>query len=230
MSSSWVIACRSPDSGGVPASGTDRLPVRDGTLPHREHRARSLLLALAGLGLVIPVCTRAQATRHYVGFAAGATYSQVTDYLTDLDWRWGGAAGLLLGVAALDYTYLELAPAWTRVGGGYIRLDYLDVPVMLGARLPLGSSSRLARLYGGLNFGLKTGCGAGQTTVCDIARSTVWSALFGLGVVKVAPGGRFVGIDVRYVVGLSTIFDFRQRITQRSWQCRALLGLPLGHP
>jgi hypothetical protein len=178
------------------------------------------------LAVVAPSSAGAQFARRYVAFSVGATHSDLSDYLFNLGWRWGGTAGVHVGVVSFDYANLELAPAWIRAGGGDIRLDYADVPVMLGAMLAVGRDVYV-RPYGGLSLAVRFGCGGGQTQACDVARRTTWSVPSGLSVIKVLESGDLVGIDARYVLGLSNVFTVTDA-TQRSWQLRILFGRALG--
>jgi hypothetical protein len=178
------------------------------------------------LAVIVPRPAPAQFARHYAAFAVGATYSDLTDYLFTLGWRWGGTAGLMVGVVAFEHSYLELAPSWTRVGGGEIRLDNLDIPVLLGGILPLAGPDNLIRLYGGISLAVRIGCEAGEWAACDLARGTTWSVPMGVSLIRVVRNGDFAGVDARYVLGFSDVFDVTDA-TQRSWQFRAMFGITL---
>lgn len=173
-----------------------------------------------------------QFARQYVALAGGATYSDLTNYTVSTDWRWGATAGVMAGIVTFDYSYVELAPSWAQMGGRIealdadLRLDYVDIPLMLGGMIPMGSADALARLYAGVSLGLKVSCGA-EPAVCDVARGSVWSLPVGLSFAKVIGGRRFIGVDARYQIGLSDVFEITEA-TQRSWQFRAFFGLPLG--
>jgi hypothetical protein len=74
---------------------------------------------------------------------------------------------------------------------------------------------------------VKVSCKADLATVCDAAKSTTWALPVGLSIAHVIGGGRFVGVDARYNIGLSDSFELSDA-TQRSWQFRAMFGLPMG--
>jgi hypothetical protein len=48
----------------------------------------------------------------------------------------------------------------------------------------------------------------------------------GLSLIRLVPGGHCAGVDVRYVLGFTEVFEVTEA-TQRSWQFRAMFGLPL---
>jgi hypothetical protein len=178
------------------------------------------------LALLVPSPAAAQFARHYIAFSVGATHNDLSDNLVTLGWRWGGTAGVQAGLVTFDYAYLELAPAWTQTGGGHIRLDYLSVPLMLGGLLAAGRDV-FVRPYGGISLSVRFGCRTDLTQACDVARRTVWSVPFGLSVVKVLASGDLAGVDARYVLTVSDVFDV-SFLTQRSWQFRLLFGRLLG--
>jgi len=169
----------------------------------------------------------AQFAHRYAALTGGGTYNSITDYNVTSDWRWGGTAGIAAGVVTFDYSYVELAPAWTQLGGGDARIDYVDIPLMLGGLLPLGSRDMIGRLYGGVSLALKVSCKYETQAVCDAVKGSTWGLPVGISLARVMGGGRFVGVDARYNIGLSDVFELTQA-TQRSWQFRALFGLPLG--
>lgn len=53
--------------------------------------------------------------------------------------------------------------------------------------------------------------------------------LVGVSMVKAVRSGDFVGVDARYVAGISAAFEDIDAVL-RSWQLRALFGLPLRRP
>jgi hypothetical protein len=194
------------------------MPVRGTRIPWR--------VAVVLFAPLAPSPVAAQFARHYIALSVGATHNDLTDYLDNLGWRWGGTAGVQAGLVTFDHAYLELAPAWTQMGGGRIRLDYVNVPLMLGGLLA-ASRDVFVRPYGGIGLSVRFGCRADPTSACDLARRTVWSVPFGLSVVKVLTRGELAGLDVRYVLGVTNVFDVTDA-TQRSWQFRLLFGWLLG--
>jgi hypothetical protein len=193
-------------------------------------RAVSWKISLVAAALVLAVGTpvQAQFARKYAGLTGGATYSNVSNYgAISTDYRWGGTAGIMAGVVTFDYSYVELAPSWSQMGADGVHLDYIDIPLILGGLVPLGNRETIGRLYAGVSLALKVTCKADVTTVCDAAKSSVWGLPVGISIARVISGGRFVGVDARYNIGLSDVFEVTDA-TQRSWQFRAMFGLPLG--
>jgi hypothetical protein len=187
-------------------------------------RITSLVGFLAVLCAAAPA--EAQFARRYVGLSGGGTYSNLTNYsAVNSDWRWGGTAGLVIGTVTFDYSFVELAPSWTQQGGGDLRIDYVDIPLLIGGLVPVGGQSVILRMYAGIGLGLKVACNL--DTGCDGVKSSVWSLPVGVSFAKVIGSGRFVGVDGRYAIGLSDAFDALSA-TSRSWQFRLLFGMPLG--
>ncbi|MDH4044602.1 MAG: outer membrane beta-barrel protein [Gemmatimonadota bacterium] len=188
------------------------------------HRITPLLVVLAMLCAAGPA--EAQFARRYAGISGGATYSNLTNYnVANSDWRWGGTAGLVIGTVTFDYSFVELAPSWTQQGGSDLRIDYVDIPLLIGGLIPVGDRDNVFRMYGGIALGLKVACNL--DTICDAAKGSVWSLPVGVSFAKMIGSGRFIGVDGRYAIGLSDAIDVL-RVTSRSWQFRALFGFRLG--
>ena len=190
-------------------------------------RKGSLLTVVLALAVFAPA--HAQIAHKYFGLTGGATYGNITDYaLVNTDWRWGGTAGILAGVVTSDHSFWEVMPSWTQMGGGDVRLDYVDIPVNGGVLLPLGDGNTLLRGYLGVTLSLKVSCASDLADVCDAARGTFWALPVGLSVARVLGNGRFVGINASYSpFPLYDAFD-GYKSTQRSWQFRAMYAVPLG--
>jgi hypothetical protein len=189
---------------------------------HANAHRPSLILALVVLAAP---SLQAQLTRRYAGFAVGVTRSVLTQHPEETEPRWGPAAGLLTGVIAFDYYFLEFAPSWVRLGGGDIGLDYVDLTLMLGGAFPLFDPAVVLRPFVGVTMDVEIGCAAPEG-VCPYAISPTWSVPVGVSVVRTVRGGHFLGADVRYLAGLSHVFSSTY-ITHRAWQLRALFGFPL---
>ena len=71
--------------------------------------------------------------------------------------RWGGTAGLLLGVNAWR-TAITLESDWVQKGGEDTRLDYIELPLTVGAIAVAGGGAMRARIYSGISFGFKLSC------------------------------------------------------------------------
>lgn len=190
-------------------------------------RKSSLIVAILAVAAVAPA--HAQIAHYYAGLTGGATYGKITnDVDLNTDWRWGGTAGLMAGWVTSKFHFVELAPSWTQMGGGNVRIDYVDIPLNSGVLLPLGDHNTLLRAYMGIVLSLKVSCTADVAAVCDAAKGTFWAWPLGVSVVRVLGGGRFVGVDTRYApLPIYHAFEGSDAV-QRSWQFRALFGLPLG--
>jgi hypothetical protein len=186
---------------------------------------RTLALGALLAGAVVVGTADAQVARRYAGISGGATYSNVTNYVVATDWRWGGTAGVFGGVTTFDYSFVEFAPSWTQLGGGDSRLDYIEIPLLIGGAVPIGNRDALFRLYSGVGLNVKLSCDA--ATDCDAVNSTMWTLPVGLSIAKAVGTGRFIGIDARYYFGLSDTFELGE-VTQKSWRFGAFFGVPLG--
>jgi hypothetical protein len=189
---------------------------------------RGNICVAIGLVMVLGAgSTEAQFATRYAGITAGATSSDLTNYATSLDSRWGFTAGLTAGVVTFDYSFVELAPAWTQMGAEGIRLDYVDIPLLIGGLTSVADDAVLLRLYGGVALGLKVGCESTLAAVCDATKGSVWALPLGASVAMAVGGGRFIGLDARYHLGLSDVFE-QSDVSSRSWQFRALFAIPVG--
>ncbi len=139
--------------------------------------------------------------------------------------RWGGTAGILLGVNA-GRTALTLEGNWVQKGGGDTRLDYIEIPLTIGAIAVTGGGAGRARLYSGVSVGFKVSCSS-DDLACDAAKGTEWGWPIGLQLAKVSESGSFVGLDVKYTVALSDAFEFNG-VYNRPWAFRLMFGKPLG--
>ena len=189
---------------------------------------RSALIA-ALLTLAVAAPAHAQIAHKYFGFTGGATYGNITNYnAINSDWRTGATAGIMLGVATTGREFFELAPAWTQMGGGGTGIDYVDIPFISGLVLPLGNPNTIFRPYLGATVSFKVSCTSEAEDVCDAAKGTFWALPLGMSLIKVLGEGRFFGVDVRYApFPLYDAFDGSDA-RLRSWQFRAMFGLPLG--
>ncbi len=182
---------------------------------------KTVMIAFVG-ALMMGVTSAGHARQKFVGVVGGAT---VMDFgSVNADSRWGGVAGLTAGVRTASWSVLNLEVAWTRRGSDGVRLDYIDIPVMIGA---VGRSGRQGefrgRFYTGIGVGFKVACQGSVALSCDAAKGTHWYWPSGLLFGRWSPDGTFVGLDVRYDWGLSDAFD-ASRAFNRGFQFRMLLG------
>jgi len=180
------------------------------------------------LSLVLAVSASAQGPGTKFGaLIGGATLSDLAGGGITSSSRWGGTAGLLLGVNT-GRTALALEGLWIQQGGEDTRLDYIEIPLTFGPTQVLSGGAMRGRFYSGINVGFKISCSSSVLS-CDNAKGTQWGWPIGLQLAKITETGSFVGIDVRYTVALSDAFDFNG-VYNRPWAFRLMFGKPLGAP
>jgi len=116
-----------------------------------------------------------------------------------------------------------------------LKLEYIEIPLTIGyvQRFSGWESS----LYVGLALSFQISCklqgvASGSAEDCGDVQSfpekktTDWSIPFGFAFLRDL-GGSLLGIDVRYMLGLSDIFE-NTGIRNRSWQFTARWAVPVG--
>jgi len=181
--------------------------------------------------LVLSVLAQAAAAQgsgsKFVALTGGASLSDMSGFSLTGDSRWGGTAGLLIGVNTWR-TAATLEGTWIQKGGGDTRLDYIEFPLTLGAVAVMGGGEMRGRLYSGISLGFKVGCSSNVLS-CDDANGTEWGWPIGIQLARVTEKGTFFGIDVRYTVALSDAFEFTD-VINRPWVFRLMVGKQLGAP
>jgi len=176
------------------------------------------------LGLTL-VSAPAWAQRSFAGLIGGATLSDFGN--TGSSSRWGGTAGVMVGFRTYTWSVVSLEGAWTQRGDENVRLDYIDVPLTIGGVASAGSDVRF-RIYGGIDLAFKIGCKSQAALLnCDNAKSTQWLLPFGIMFGRWTQRGTAVGLDVRYLVGLSDAFEISS-VFNRGWQFRMFVARPVG--
>jgi hypothetical protein len=161
----------------------------------------------------------------FAAVVGGATLSDMAGLAATSDSRWGATAGLLFGVNTWR-TAITLEGNYIQKGGGDTRLDYIELPLTLGAVVPAGGAGRV-RLYGGVSVGFKVSCDS-DIAPCDAAEGTEWGLPIGVQFGRTAPsGGSFFAFDVRYTFALSDAFEALD-VYNRPWQFRLMFGKVLG--
>ena len=178
----------------------------------------------AAIGLVV-LATPALAQRQFVGITGGATLSDFGN--TTSGSRWGGTVGITAGFRTYSWSVINLEAAWTQRGDQNVRLDYIDVPLLIGGVARAGSDIR-TRFYAGIDLAFKIGCNSSTAVYnCDNAKGTQWFLPFGVMIGKWKQGSTYVGLDVRYLLGLSDAFDLRS-VYSRGWQFKVNIGRAVG--
>ena len=187
---------------------------------------RSIALLLLAVAATAPL--GAQRPARFSGVTGGATLSDITGGFSSNKDQWGGTAGIFFGSRMSRNTLLVFEGNWTQKGGGDYRLDYLEIPMLLGALTTTGDGS-FARVYSGITVGFKLKCNGPETgSLCDSMNGTEWAWPIGIQLGKGLADRKFVALDVRYALGLSNVVPTAYSVN-RSWQFRLLLGTPLGN-
>lgn len=188
---------------------------------------RSVLLAALFL---MPGIAEAQAK--FVGFTAGATLSDFSNYYSTAsnDSRWGGTAGLLIGVRTYRSTTVALEPSWIQRGGGDLKSDAIEVPLTFGAAVSSGGGMMRYGFYTGIGVAFKLSCtdNSGLSVdYCEGMNGSDWFIPLGFRFVRKTSETGGVGLDVRYAIPLDSSFDYADILT-RAWSFRLIYTKRLG--
>jgi hypothetical protein len=178
----------------------------------------------AAIALVV-LATPALAQRQFVGITGGATLSDFGN--TTSGSRWGFTGGLTAGYRTFNWSVVNLEATYTQRGDENVRLDYIDIPLLIGGVARAGSDFR-TRFYAGIDVAFKVSCNASTAVFnCDNAKGTQWFLPFGLMIGKWKQRSTYIGVDVRYMLGLSDAFDLRT-VWSRGWQFKVNIGRSVG--
>ncbi|UCF41501.1 MAG: hypothetical protein JSW43_04000 [Gemmatimonadota bacterium] len=187
---------------------------------------RAVMLGIATVGCLALIGPPAQAqTSKFAGISGGATYGDLSGGVTNTRSRWGGMGGVFVGYRNW-YTIGVLEANWVQKGGDSTRIDYIEVPFLIGGGTTTDAGI-LFRLYTGIGIGFPISCNStsGSTLQnCDQKKSPEWTwpigLLFGR---QFGNGPTFGALDARYSIGLSDAFNNSQA-SNRSWQFRLMIG------
>jgi hypothetical protein len=168
----------------------------------------------------------------YFGIAGGASSSEIRGDIVNTDFRWGGMAGAFVGTRPNRNSVTTLGINWVQKGGEGTSLDYIEIPLTVGATAPLGDGSFAATLYTGIGFGFQISCSSeaalgdepSADALCSNVHDTEWTWPFGIRLSRFGSSGRPVGIEVRYAWGLTNITP-AVFATNRAWQLRLFFGV-----
>ncbi|UCG88839.1 MAG: hypothetical protein JSW71_10005 [Gemmatimonadota bacterium] len=184
---------------------------------------RTMLAAVFGL---VTLTSPAMAQRQFVGLTGGATLSDFGNISSSS--RWGGTAGVTVGYRTFHWSAVSLEGTWVQRGDENIRLDYIDIPLLIGGVAQAGGGDLRTRFYSGINVGFKISCNAKTDRfICDNAKGTQWFIPFGLMVGRWTRQGTFVAVDVRYLLGLADAFNLSS-VYNRGWQFKLVVGRSVG--
>jgi hypothetical protein len=196
-----------------------------------------LCLGFAGIG-------DAQAQGLTLGAQAGYNYAQLSDVPTGID-EVGDKGGFVVGAfldvqfhetlfLGVEGNYVEYKNDLTiATESGTVKQAYIQVPVVLGARLLTGMIQPV--VYGGATANFETKCqidpDTGSAVDCspsDIdTKSVTWNAVFGGGV-NISLAMIVLTADLRYNLGLSKVAE-GDDTKWNSWMGMVGVGFKLGN-
>jgi hypothetical protein len=190
-------------------------------------KLQRLLWLAAFASLIFAAPATAQQAK-FVALSGGATYGDICCASVNTDSRWGGMAGVMVGMRNWNYAVFTLEGNWVQKGGGNTRVDYIEVPFLIGGTYGSQSGGIRARIYTGIGIGFPITCNTTSLLVqCDGKKSPIWSWPFGVQFGKWTQGGGIVALDVRYSLGLTDTFQ-NLFAHDRSWQFRLIVGKRIG--
>jgi hypothetical protein len=188
------------------------------------HRiARALLPVALILAAPAPASGQAPGSK-FVALIGGAVHSDLGSFV-NTGGRWGGTAGILLGVNT-SWSSFTVEGNWIQKGDESTHLDYIEVPVTVGRVILLRDGKTRGRLYAGLSLGFKTSCES-EVLDCDLAEDKELGLPLGFQFATVRGANSFIGIDVRYTYPLIEVYD-DLNAHNRPWQFRLMFGRTLG--
>jgi hypothetical protein len=186
------------------------------------------LLWLAAFASLICVGSAQAQRATFVGLSGGATYGDLCCAAVNTDHRWGGTAGLMVGMRNWNYAVFTLEANWAQRGGGNTRVDYVEVPFLMGGTFGSQSGGIRGRVYTGLGLGWPIGCNTTSLLVdCDRKNSWIFSWPIGIQVGQWTRGGAIIALDVRYNLGLTNTFG-NLLAHHRTWEFKLALGKRVG--
>ena len=165
--------------------------------------ARALLPVALILGAAAPASGQAPGSK-FVALIGGAVHSVLGSFV-NTGGRWGGTAGILLGVNT-SWSSFTVEGNWIQKGDESTHLDYIEVPVTVGRVMLLRDGKTRGRLYTGLSLGFNTSCES-EVLDCDLAEDTELGLPLGFQFATVRGANSFIGIDVRYSFPLIEVYD-----------------------
>jgi len=193
-------------------------------------RFKVSLLVLT-LSLVVATPAAAQRSSSVIGISAGATSTDLQGGIINTQSQWGFIGGIFGAFRTSRNSMISLEANYVQKGGrNFADLAYIDVPFLIGAIIPTENDALNFNFYTGIGIGFKVSCtdtGSGVVDLCDRAKGTEWTWPFGLAFAVRTGGGKYLGLDGRYSLGISDAFD-GSAMRNRGWQFKALFGVPVG--
>jgi hypothetical protein len=160
----------------------------------------------------------------FVAAVGGLVHSDLGSFI-NTGGRWGGTAGILFGINA-SWTSITVEGNWIQKGDESTHLDYIEIPVSIGAVTVLRDGKTRGRLYSGLSLGFQTSCDS-EVLDCDQAETTELAWPLGFQFATVRGSNTFIGVDLRYSFPLIEVYDDLDA-HNRPWQLRVMVGKSLG--
>jgi hypothetical protein len=185
--------------------------------------ARALLLSATVLAAPAPAFSQGPGGK-FAALVGGLVHSDLGSFV-NTGGRWGGTVGVLVGVNA-SWTSITAEGNWIQKGDESTHLDYIEVPVTVGAVMLLRDNKTRARLYTGLSLGFNTSCES-EVLDCDQAETTELGWPLGVQFATVRGTNTFIGVDLRYSYPLIEVYDDLDA-HNRPWQFRVMFGKAFG--
>lgn len=178
------------------------------------------IAVMAAIVALVGFAAQADAAGMYGGVKGGVNFANVTgdDAPDDTSMRTGFLGGLFAGKDVSDEFGFRLELLWAQKGAEAdsagattkLKMDYVDVPLLFVYHLPAGESVRID-LFAGPSFNFNVSGkfeGADGTEVdIDNMKSFEFGAVIGAGIAKQLAGGKAFGLDARYQLGATSVFD-----------------------
>ncbi len=200
-----------------------------------------------GFALVAPTSASGQTT---IGVKGGIGISDISveeDDSFDSRTAFIGGGFATIGLGETFFVQPEVLYALKGASSSFegveatIALDYIEIPLLVGAQFDLGGSSVVPRVFAGPEVAFETGCKIsgedGNVSVeldCDEAdiqtKSVDFGLVFGAGL-AIPLGGFELILDGRYDLGLTDIDDSEfdsASAKNRAWQFMLGAGFPVG--
>ena len=203
---------------------------------------RFLLMFAAMFAFGMAGAQQAEAQQNMVGVKGGFIAAELSgDLENDFASRSGFGFGAFLQVMvgpsfSIQPEALYLAKGGSEDGGDEVKVNYLQIPVLVQYHLPAAVVS--PRIFAGPSIAFETGCDIEVGSVSDSCgafdvdtKSADFGLVFGAGV-DIPAGGVVVTLDGRYDLGVTNVAEEVEgsefEIKNRAWEFFAGVGFPFG--
>lgn len=214
-------------------------------------RLTFVLTLVTGLALVLPQVATAQVPID-LGLKAGLAIADLdVEDAEGIDTRTGFVGGgfATFGIGETFFVQPEVLYSMKGAKGDFeegdvtFKLDYIEVPVLFGARFPIADSPFEPRVFAGPTVGFEMNCeidgeqgGVSATIDCDEfgldTKSIDLGVAFGAGLAYAMERFSII-VDGRYDLGLTNLNDSDNveddgDVKNRAWQFMAGFAIPIG--